>query len=346
MQYFITMHIGNPPQPLRALIDISWSKAFAFSTECADEPCLNHSRYSADASKTHSCDETRTQFIYTGLRAAGHLSKDTLTIAGVEIKNQLFHELDRVKSVPTTFWRREFDSVLGLAPPDEAWSLLGNGSPFAGMVAQGLLPRNVVSIGLGRTEGGVEVPGEITFGGVNLKMFEGEVVEGPLSNVTDGEPGSDDPFEVGPPLLNGTWRVEARGLSWGAGKDESVDLTGFTARLDTAEPFIWLPEAAFVKLREVIRPEQISDWPNSVNCEKVSELPELVFNLGGHEFVLSPFDYTLEMEFEDLGVRCVVGWQPWVKQDRDEKDFIVLVAHAKYKAGTWLIDGMLQQQEL
>ncbi|KAF2499178.1 acid protease [Lophium mytilinum] len=325
MQYLTNITIGTPPQPLLALIDISWSDTFAFSATCADGPCQNHHHYAASASHTHSCDTARSKFIYTGLRAAGHLSKDTLSVAGLDVPNQLFHELDRVKSVPTSFWRRDFDSVLGLAPPLEAWSLLGIESPFAGMVRLGLLPRNVVSIALGRTEGDVKVAGEIMFGGVNAEMFEaGEMVEIPLSNVTDPQPGSEDPFEVGPPLLNGTWRVETRGLSWGKGEGKSVDLAGFTARLDTAEPFVWLPEAAFKRLEEVIRPERIPDWPDSVSCERVGELPGLMFDLGGHEFVLSPFDYTLEMEFGDLGVRCVVGLLPWAKEDKDEKDFIVL----------------------
>jgi hypothetical protein len=38
----------------------------------------------------------------------------------------------------------------------------------------------------------------------------------------------------------------------------------------------------------------------------VKELPELVFDLGGYRFVLSPYEYTLEMEFGNLGVRCVL----------------------------------------
>ncbi|KAF2809940.1 uncharacterized protein BDZ99DRAFT_462575 [Mytilinidion resinicola] len=155
------------------------------------------------------------------------------------------------------------------------------------------------------------------FGGTNPEMYEGEIVELSLSNATDPDHGLQDPFDSGPPMLNGTWRVEARGLAWGEGGDERVDLAGYTARLDTVEPFIWLPEAAFRRLRDVIQPEHVPFWLDSVRCERLPDLPYLTYNLDGQDFALSPWDYTLEMDFGDLGVRCVVGFSRLVEGVRE-----------------------------
>ncbi|OCK79150.1 acid protease, partial [Lepidopterella palustris CBS 459.81] len=311
LQYFTIINVGTPPRPFRSPIDISRSDMFTFSTECEDEACRGHYQYSPSSSKTHNGDGTPARFMYNGFRGTGHVSQDTLTIAGLQVRDQLFHELDQVTRIPTILWRHDFDSILGLAPPDEAWSLLRINNPFASMVLQSLLPRNVIYIALGATEGRNAVPGEINFGGINPEMFEGTIVDIPLSNVTGPDRGNHDPFETGPPLLNGPWRVEARGLSWGGDESDSYNLSGFTARLDTVESFIWLPSEVFFRLREIIQPDSIPFWLDSVNCSKIMELPDLTFNLGGQYFELGPMDYALEMEFGNLG-------------NIDELDFTVL----------------------
>jgi hypothetical protein len=102
--------------------------------------------------------------------------------------------------------------------------------------------------------------GEATFGGINSEVYDGELVQIPLSNVSDLDRGTHDPDESGPPLLNGTWRVEALSIlaeerGWRRGR--GFDLSGFTEWLNTVEPFILLSEAMFHRLRDVIKPEHI-----------------------------------------------------------------------------------------
>ncbi len=37
----------------------------------------------------------------------------------------------------------------------------------------------------------------------------------------------------------------------------------------------------------------------------------MVFDLGGHNFTLTPYGYTLEMMMGDYGFRCLTAFQPW-----------------------------------
>ncbi|KAI9861439.1 MAG: Vacuolar protease A [Trichoglossum hirsutum] len=324
VQFFTNIGIGNPPQLFRSLIDLSWSDLFVPSSRCRSEACMGHYNYDSSWSSTYLANNTRTRLRYTGLRAEGHMSQDTLYVAGLEIRNQLFHELSIVKRDPTVLWTPDFDAVLGLAPGNDA-SLQRVLNPFQMMVSQGLLDSNVVSLSLGGTVAGDRsIPGEITYGGINTALFDGDLIRIPLTKVTDPDHGPQNPIVTGPPLLNGTWQVEARGVSWGDSEDEYRDLHGFTARVDSANPFIYLPQDTWRKLNAVIQPEHIPWFTESIDCMRRDKLPSLTFNLGGHNFTLTAYEYTLEMMMGDYGIRCVSGIQPWQKQAADEKDIILL----------------------
>jgi saccharopepsin len=217
----------------------------------------------------------------------------------------------------------DYDAVLGLAPSND-FSPAGVANPFGDMVAQGLLDRSIVSISLGRTILDRSYPGEITYGGINEDKYHGNLRYVPLLNATDPDHGSRDSCEEDPPLLNGTWRVEARAMSWGKSPTEHQSLTGFTARFDTAEPYIYLPQDIWRRLNTIIDPANIPWVVETIDCERRDLLPDLTFQLGDHSFTITAYEYMLEVLMGVYGWRCMNGIQPWDKQTEDEKDMIVL----------------------
>jgi len=247
------------------------------------------------------------------------MSKDTLYVAGLEIRNQSFCEITRLEHEPLVLGTYDFDAVLGLAPANDL-SFANVQNPFSMMVSQGLLDSNIISLALGATVGGVRsLPGEIMFGGINDDFYEGEIVRIPLTNVRDPDT---DP-DATPPLLNGTWQVEARAVASGETKEEKISLDGYTARIDSSYPFVILPQGAYDRLKAVIQPDRIPWFTETIDCQRRANLPDVIFDLGGNSFTLTPYDYTLEMMLGDYGVRCLFAFQPWDMQE-GQRDVIVL----------------------
>lgn len=313
LQFFADISIGNPPQTFRSLIDIAWSDLFVPSW-----------------SRTYVANGSESMLGYNGIRAEGHLSQDTLYVAGLEIRDQLFHELVSYVSLPTILWTQDFDAVLGLAPFNDA-SFAGIQNPFQNMISQGLLDANIISLSLGGTTAGESIPGEIMYGGINYDLMEGELIRLPATETWDADQGSEDRLEIGPPVLNGTWQVEVRGISWGdesAGENyEYRNLNGFTAILETASPWIILPPEISERLDQILEPEYDNPWfAKTVDCLKRDTLPALTFNMAGYNFTLSPYEYTIEVSMGDYGYSCVVAYAPLEREmvPPDEPGFIVL----------------------
>ncbi|KAL2219071.1 aspartic peptidase domain-containing protein [Thermoascus aurantiacus ATCC 26904] len=291
---------------------------------------VSHYKYNSSWSRTYVANGSESMLGYNGIRAEGHLSQDTLYVAGLEIRDQLFHELVSYVSPPTILWTQDFDAVLGLAPFNDA-SFAGIQNPFQNMISQGLLDANIISLSLGGTTAGESIPGEIMYGGINYDLMEGELIRLLATQTRDADQGSEDRLEIGPPVLNGTWQVEVRGISWGdesAGENyEYRNLNGFTAILETASPWIILPPEISERLDQILEPEYDNPWfAKTVDCLKRDTLPALTFNLAGYNFTLSPYEYTIEVSMGDYGYSCVVAYAPLEREmvPPDEPDFIVL----------------------
>lgn len=198
----------------------------------------------------------------------------------------MFHELPDVYELPAGPYTYHFDAVLGLAPDNEQ-SLANIPNPFQNVISQGLLESNVISFALPSSGVVWSYPGEITYGDINHNQYIGDLNYIPLSNAYDPDRGPNNPLVDGPPVLNGTWRVEARALFWVNSMDEFYDLSGFAARFDTAEFFISLPSSVYKKLCDIIPHEHV--FPpdlNLVDCEQRDALPNLTFLLGDYNFTI------------------------------------------------------------
>jgi hypothetical protein len=199
----------------------------------------------------------------------------------------------------------QWDGILGIAPhggnadAPPYFDAARLDDPFLSMISQGLLDRNMFAL---KFANGTDHPGEIMFGGVNDDLYEGELKTLPLLNDTHD-------FRQ----ISGRWNVPATKITIGLGW---VSLKDYVATLDSDEPFIALPELFVVLLYNYLGMEQKGKQgpypiPYSIDCSRRDKLDNFTLTLGDHDFVITPYQYTIEMDVEEWGGhRCISGFWP------------------------------------
>jgi saccharopepsin len=221
-----------------------------------------------------------------------------LTLAdGLEVPGQRFHELRFYEMVWPDYGVTFFDSVLGLAfggpwvNQPLAPSLVP--SPFRTMMANGILDENMFSISFPRNE---NETGDLTFGGLNEDLFEGELISHPIS------------------LQNTTnWQIHIESVSLIKALDENdYDYawgnsgSGYTALMDTNYPGIVLPFNLAQNVIGEIHPNRSDcSFAPVVDCNRVASLPSLQIGLNGQNVTLAGEDYVFKWTTPD-GTRCPI----------------------------------------
>lgn len=197
----------------------------------------------------------------------GFVSNDKLTIGDLEIKSQDFAEATSEPGF--AFALGKFDGILGLAY--DTISVNGVVPPFYQMVNQGLLDKPVFSFYLGNSE---EEGGEAVFGGIDSDHYTGKITYAPVRR-------------------KGYWEVELDSIALG---DDELELENTGAAIDTGTSLIALPTDTAEMINSAIGAKKGWQGQYSVDCEKLSELPELVFNIDGKKYPLSPQEYILQVQ--------------------------------------------------
>jgi len=144
----------------------------------------------------------------------GYISKDTVQIGDLKIKDQLFGEATSEPGLAFAFGR--FDGILGLGY--DSISVNKIPPPFYSAVAQGLLDEPVFAFYLGDTND-KDSPSEAIFGGVDKSHYTGSLTKIPLRR-------------------KAYWEVELDALTFG---DETAEFESTGAILDTGTSLIALP---------------------------------------------------------------------------------------------------------
>jgi Eukaryotic aspartyl protease len=212
----------------------------------------------------------------------------------------------------TSRYDSSWDGLLGLAPSNENADSLGLMNPFQNMVAQNLLNRNLFSLKLPR---GADDRGEILFGEIDHDLYVGELKALPLLSYDRNH--SEE--------TKGRWAVAAMRMSIG---DGSFDFDDGVAVFETDFPFIGLPENYAMLLDQYLGMDNAGkSWEHlrSIDCKKRKMLENITITLGEEDFVISPWEYTIEVDMSDLGVsgkRCVSAFMP--KEGYGDDNYIVL----------------------
>jgi hypothetical protein len=204
--------------------------------------------------------------------ATGYIVTDAVTISGLTVQSQSFLLCD---SYTSAFDLMPIDGVLGLPPVDFSHlsSKAFNSTPFFWRLVESKQLDPVFSFLLKSRDGNPSHGGELTLGGINQSLYEGEITYVSL-NAT-GVQRTGEWFTDMPALyINGT-PVSLNGTALPLG----------AALLDTGTAFIEVPDkatAAAIHAQISSNIRQID--PNGAwgaPCDVLSKLnPELMFTLG------------------------------------------------------------------
>ncbi|XP_037715662.1 lysosomal aspartic protease isoform X2 [Drosophila subpulchrella] len=177
-QYFGPITIGTPPQSFKVIFDTGSSNLWVPSATCASSmvACKVHNRYFAKRSTSHQARGDRFAIHYGSGSLSGFLSTDTVRVAGLEIRDQIFAEATEMPG--PIFLAAKFDGIFGLAY--RSISMQRIKPPFYAMMEQGLLSKPIFSVYLSRH--GERDGGAIFFGGSNPNYYSGNFTYVPVSH--------------------------------------------------------------------------------------------------------------------------------------------------------------------
>lgn len=271
-QYYGEIGIGSPPQPFRVVFDTGSANLWIPSRQCkwSNIACLLHRKYDHSKSSTYRKNGTSISLRYGTGSMTGFLSTDTVSIAGINVRNQTFAEA--VTEPGLTFVAAKFDGILGLGFGDIAVS--GATTVFDNMVAQRLVPQPVFSFFLNRNATSSN-GGQISFGGVDRRFYLGEISYVPVTR-------------------KAYWQFAMDGLSV-ANSSTKFCVEGCQAIADTGTSLIAGPSLEIMKLQKIIGATPFSHGQYTVDCEEVPRLPDVSFRIGGRTYALKADDYVLRI---------------------------------------------------
>jgi len=264
-QYFSEITLGTPPQTFKVVLDTGSANLWVPSSECGSIACYLHSKYDSSASSTYKKNGTSFEIRYGSGSMEGFVSQDTFRIGDLTVKGLDFAEATKEPGLAFAFGR--FDGILGLG--FDRLAVNGIVPPFYKMIEQKLVDEPVFSFYLADTDG----ESEVTFGGVDHDKYTGKITTIPLRR-------------------KAYWEVDFDMIAYG---DDAAELERTGVILDTGTSLNALPSQLAEMLNAQMGAKKGYNGQYSIDCAKRDSLPDVTFGLGGYNFTLGPYDYTLEV---------------------------------------------------
>ncbi|KAM6454539.1 embryonic pepsinogen-like isoform 1-T1 [Liasis olivaceus] len=276
-EYYGTIYIGTPPQKFTVVFDTGSSNLWVPSIFCNSSACEKHQRFNPSLSSTFvSTDQTMSIQYGTG-SMEGMLGYDTVKVSSYIDTNQPFGI--STEEPGNIFTYSQFDGILGLAYPSIA---VDQATPvFDNMVNEGLVKRDLFSVYLSRKASG----SMITFGGIDHSHYTGSIHWIPVSE-------------------QAYWQISMDSVLVNGQKIACQD--GCQAIVDTGTSLLAGPPTAINNIQNAIGATQGQYGQYTINCNNLSNMPDVVFVIHGVHYPLKPSAYTLQMG----SGYCSSGFQP------------------------------------
>lgn len=259
--------------------------------------------YYKNRSSTYKSGEANLATVYSLVRFWGELAADEFRIAGLSVPNQSFINAERGNTLGFINFYFGYEGVIGLAP---RWNTSLESSltpsPWSLIVNQSIIDRNLFALELPRGPQNLFEPrtGTISFGGIDEKYKNAHFAVLPLSNYSDQ-----------------AWIFEAQSITW-TNKTHPIHqvfVNQTLAGFDSTAWFLALPGKLNEQIRDSV-PHQCGFIWCFVDCDDRKHMPDLIFELGGHNFTLTAEDYAPELFVPGGGRMCSFelypsdGWYP------------------------------------
>ncbi|NXG31698.1 RENI protein, partial [Dromaius novaehollandiae] len=305
-QYFGEISIGTPAQTFKVVFDTGSANLWVPSHKCSPlySACVSHSRYDSSKSRTYIANGTGFAIRYGTGSVKGFLSQDIVMVSDIPII-QVFAEATALPAFPFIFAR--FDGVLGMGYPSQA--IDGITPVFDRILSQQILKEDVFSVYYSRNSP-LKPGGEIILGGSDPAYYTGD-------------------FHYLSVSRSGYWQISMKGVSVGA--ETLFCKEGCSVAIDTGASYITGPAGPVSVLMKAIGALEMAEgevskpasWPQLssvpqlsyvsflpqfvVDCDKVPQLPNISFHLGGKAYGLSGSAYVLRQSQYGEDV-CVVAF--------------------------------------
>lgn len=278
-QYYSEISIGTPAQNFKVILDTGSSNLWIPSVDCSSLACFLHNKYDHSQSSTYVKDGQPLKISYGSGAIEGYISQDTVQIGDIQITEQKFGETTSEPGLAFAFGK--FDGIFGLGYDTISANKIV--PPFYNAWDQGKLDANKFSFYLSDVSGSNakgQDGGVFVLGGVDESKFTGNLTDIPVRR-------------------KAYWEVALDSIKLG---DQETETLNMGAAIDTGTSLITLPSDMAEIINAQIGAKKGWTGQYTIDCAARAKLPDLTFNLGGHDFTLSPFDYTLEVSGSCISV--------------------------------------------
>ncbi|KAJ7701588.1 acid protease [Mycena rosella] len=267
-----TISIGTPAQQFLIDFDTGSSDLWVPSSSCNGTSCSSKSKFVAASSSTATKKNGTFAIFYgDGSTVTGPVFTDTVTVAGVKASDQYFSP---VTTLSASFTDDPVDGILGLAFP--AISNL-NKNPFFNTASKdGTVDANQFGFFLASNNS------ELYLGGTNANKFSGNIEYHTVNKST------------------GFWQIPNARAKVGS----TTAVSGFETIIDSGTTIMYGPPAAVKEIYAKVKGSAVFDSTNGYYSFPCNSTPEIAFNWGGADWVISTDNINLGTT-EDGSKLCV-----------------------------------------
>lgn len=267
--------MGTPPQKFQVIFDTGSSNLWVPASNCTN--CGSKPEYDSSKSSTYEKNGTVFKIQYGSGPVSGFLSEDDISVGGLPVKGQTFAAITDVSGLGKAYSAGKFDGILGLG----FRSISVDNIPvvFGNLVKQKAVKEPVFAFYLPSKSGS---KGELTMGGTDSSHYTGDINYHTLSSATYWEIQTDSISSGGSPISSVKKAIVDSGTSLLAGPKS--DVKAFMQKIGAKPSFI--------------NPNEFT-----IDCKKVSSLPDINVSIDGTTYTLSGNDYVINVQ----NVLCLVG---------------------------------------
>ncbi|XP_060089280.1 embryonic pepsinogen-like [Heteronotia binoei] len=304
-EYYGTIYIGTPPQRFTVVFDTGSSNLWVPSVDCSSSACRNHQRFNPSQSSTFQSTQQTISIEYGTGSMEGILGYDTVMVSSLTDAHQMFALSTNEPGF--IFVYSKFDGILGLGYPSYA---VGGATPvFDNMMSEGLVQQDLFSVYLSReTTGSV-----VIFGGTDESYFTGSINWNPVTE-------------------QGYWQIAMDSIL--VNGLEIACSGGCQAIVDTGTSLLAGPPASITKIQNAIGATSGNYDQYDINCNNLSNMPDVVFVINGIQYPLTPSAYTNQVMQGD----CTSGFQNtsgdlWILGDVFIREYYSIFDRANNQVG-------------